>query len=161
MEATCSSETFVDFQQPTRCYIPEDRTFHNHVCEKLISYMFLTYFWMYKILICYCGPQIYNFDMFSHCFSVISPAIKIIQKTDCNIKLLISGLLLYRAIKPELISERAYNENKKAVRSKTSIDSTRAWEVIIQCIISAADTHCKCLSKTWSRNVKSMTWLIR
>jgi hypothetical protein len=29
MEATCSSETSVDFQQTTQCYIPEDRALHD------------------------------------------------------------------------------------------------------------------------------------
>jgi hypothetical protein len=29
-EAICSSETSVDFQQTTWCYIPEDSTLHNH-----------------------------------------------------------------------------------------------------------------------------------
>jgi hypothetical protein len=38
MEATCSSETSVDFQRTTRRYIPEDRTLHNHWCENLKSY---------------------------------------------------------------------------------------------------------------------------
>jgi hypothetical protein len=37
MEATCSSETSVDFQQNTQCYILEDRTLHNHRCETLKS----------------------------------------------------------------------------------------------------------------------------
>jgi hypothetical protein len=37
MEATCSSETSVDFQRVTRCYIPEDRSFHNHYCENFKS----------------------------------------------------------------------------------------------------------------------------
>jgi hypothetical protein len=37
IEATCSSETFVDFQQTTRRYIPEDKTLHNHRCENLNS----------------------------------------------------------------------------------------------------------------------------
>jgi hypothetical protein len=32
VEATCSSETSVDFQQATWCYIPQDRTLHNHRC---------------------------------------------------------------------------------------------------------------------------------
>jgi hypothetical protein len=35
-EATCSSETSVDFQT---CYIPEDRTFHSRRCENLKSYL--------------------------------------------------------------------------------------------------------------------------
>jgi hypothetical protein len=38
MEATCSSETSVDFHRTTRSYIPEVRTFHNHRCENLKSY---------------------------------------------------------------------------------------------------------------------------
>jgi hypothetical protein len=33
MEATCSSETSVDFQRTTWCYIPEDSTLCNHCCE--------------------------------------------------------------------------------------------------------------------------------
>jgi hypothetical protein len=37
MEATCSSETSVDFQWTTRHYIPQDRTFHSHRCENLKS----------------------------------------------------------------------------------------------------------------------------
>jgi hypothetical protein len=32
-----SSETSVDFQQTTWCYIPEDRTHYNHLCENLSS----------------------------------------------------------------------------------------------------------------------------
>jgi hypothetical protein len=39
MEATCSSETSVDFQQTTQHYIPEDSTLHNHHCENLKSYI--------------------------------------------------------------------------------------------------------------------------
>jgi hypothetical protein len=30
MEETCQTETSVDFQRITRCYIPEDRSLHNH-----------------------------------------------------------------------------------------------------------------------------------
>jgi hypothetical protein len=41
MEVTYSSETSGDFQQTTRCYIPEDRTLHNHLCENLKSYILL------------------------------------------------------------------------------------------------------------------------
>jgi hypothetical protein len=37
MEATCSSETSVDFQRTTRRYIPEDGTRLNHRCENLKS----------------------------------------------------------------------------------------------------------------------------
>jgi hypothetical protein len=40
-EATCSSETAIDFQRTTRRYIPEDKTLHNHRCENLKSYMYL------------------------------------------------------------------------------------------------------------------------
>jgi hypothetical protein len=39
MEATCSSETSGDFQQPTWRYIPEDTAVHNHRCENLKSYI--------------------------------------------------------------------------------------------------------------------------
>jgi hypothetical protein len=39
MEATCSSETVVDFQRTTWCYIPEDRNLHNHRSENLKSYI--------------------------------------------------------------------------------------------------------------------------
>jgi hypothetical protein len=38
MEATCSSETSVDFQRTTRRYIPEERILHNSRCENLKSY---------------------------------------------------------------------------------------------------------------------------
>jgi hypothetical protein len=31
MEAMCSSETLVDTQRTTRCYIPEDGTLHIHI----------------------------------------------------------------------------------------------------------------------------------
>jgi hypothetical protein len=37
MEATCSSETSVDYQRTTRHYNPEDRSLHNHRCENLKS----------------------------------------------------------------------------------------------------------------------------
>jgi hypothetical protein len=30
IEVTCSSETSVDFQQTTSCYIPENRSLQNH-----------------------------------------------------------------------------------------------------------------------------------
>jgi hypothetical protein len=38
MEVIWSSRTLVDFQQTTRCYIPEDKTLHNHHCDNLKSY---------------------------------------------------------------------------------------------------------------------------
>jgi hypothetical protein len=37
MEETCSSETSVDFQRPTRRYIPEDKTLHYHRCQNFKS----------------------------------------------------------------------------------------------------------------------------
>jgi hypothetical protein len=37
MEATCSSETSVDFQQNTRRYTSEGKIIHNHYCENLKS----------------------------------------------------------------------------------------------------------------------------
>jgi hypothetical protein len=39
METTCSSETSLGFQWTTQSYILEDRTLHNHRCEKLKSYI--------------------------------------------------------------------------------------------------------------------------
>jgi hypothetical protein len=39
MEVKCSCETLVEFQQTTRRYIPDDKTLHNHRCEKLKSYV--------------------------------------------------------------------------------------------------------------------------
>jgi hypothetical protein len=38
IEVTCPSETVVDFQCTTRCYIPEDINIHNHRYEKRHSY---------------------------------------------------------------------------------------------------------------------------
>jgi hypothetical protein len=38
MEATGPSETPVDFQRTTGCYIPEGSTLHNHRCEYLKPY---------------------------------------------------------------------------------------------------------------------------
>jgi hypothetical protein len=40
---TCSFKTSVDFQRATRRYIPEDRTLHNHCCEKLKSCIYFSY----------------------------------------------------------------------------------------------------------------------
>jgi hypothetical protein len=37
MDATCISETSVDFQQTTQHYIPEEGTLHNDRCNKLKS----------------------------------------------------------------------------------------------------------------------------
>jgi hypothetical protein len=37
IQAKYSSETSVEFQLTTRCYIPEDRTFHNHFSENFKS----------------------------------------------------------------------------------------------------------------------------
>jgi hypothetical protein len=43
MEASCSSETSVDFQRNTRRYSPEHRTLNNHRCESLRSYRHITH----------------------------------------------------------------------------------------------------------------------
>jgi hypothetical protein len=40
VEAPCSSEMSVDFQQTTWNYIPEDRILHNHCCENLRFYIY-------------------------------------------------------------------------------------------------------------------------
>jgi hypothetical protein len=50
MEAKCSSETSVDFQGTTRRYIPEDDTLHNHRCENLRSYIFISSVRMKNVL---------------------------------------------------------------------------------------------------------------
>jgi hypothetical protein len=39
IEATCSSETSVDFQRTTRCYILGDRTLHNNCCKNVKFYV--------------------------------------------------------------------------------------------------------------------------
>jgi hypothetical protein len=39
MEATYPSETSIDFQRTTLRYISEDRTLHNHRCEKFKSFI--------------------------------------------------------------------------------------------------------------------------
>jgi hypothetical protein len=39
MEATYSSEIFVDIQRTTLSYIPEDRTLHKHRSENLKYYI--------------------------------------------------------------------------------------------------------------------------
>jgi hypothetical protein len=46
IEVIYSSETSVDFQWTTWCYIPEDGTLHNHCCENLKSHK--------EIIICKC-----------------------------------------------------------------------------------------------------------
>jgi hypothetical protein len=38
MEATCSSETSLNFQRATQCYTGEDTILYDHLCENLISY---------------------------------------------------------------------------------------------------------------------------
>jgi hypothetical protein len=43
IEATCYSETSVDFQRTTRRYIPEERTLRNHSCENLKSYTWILF----------------------------------------------------------------------------------------------------------------------
>jgi hypothetical protein len=43
MEAIFSSETSVEFQRTTLCYIPEYSTVQNHRCENLKSYINLFY----------------------------------------------------------------------------------------------------------------------
>jgi hypothetical protein len=50
MEAIGSSETWVDFQQTTRRYIPEDGTLHNHRCEnRKFLFHVRTIFYRYNI----------------------------------------------------------------------------------------------------------------
>jgi hypothetical protein len=47
MEVTFSSEMSVDFQQTTRCYVPENTVLHNHCCDYLKSYK--TWNWVTKV----------------------------------------------------------------------------------------------------------------
>jgi hypothetical protein len=57
MDATCSSETSVDFKRTTRRYIPEDRRpLHNHRCSNLKSYIYL---FMYPSLFICLGTHTY------------------------------------------------------------------------------------------------------
>jgi hypothetical protein len=49
MEATCSSETSVEFHRITRRYIPGDKILHNHRCDNLKSYVLFSVF----ILLCH------------------------------------------------------------------------------------------------------------
>jgi hypothetical protein len=62
MEATCSSETSVDFQRTTRRFITENIYLHNHRYENMRSY---------RINI--TGNKRYNLS--AHCVTVISPSI--------------------------------------------------------------------------------------
>jgi hypothetical protein len=39
----------LDFQRTTRCYIPEDRTLHNHRYEELKSYILCIFFFFYRL----------------------------------------------------------------------------------------------------------------
>jgi hypothetical protein len=50
MEAICSSETSVDTQRTTRCYIPEDGSLHTHRCENLKSCFVGSQFFFWRIL---------------------------------------------------------------------------------------------------------------
>jgi hypothetical protein len=45
MEAIWSSETSVDFQQCTRCYVAEDRNVHKQLCENFTTYTILEFMW--------------------------------------------------------------------------------------------------------------------
>jgi hypothetical protein len=49
MEAIYSSETSVDTQRTTRCYIPEDDTLHSHSCENLKSYIEIIHVFDYDL----------------------------------------------------------------------------------------------------------------
>jgi hypothetical protein len=48
MEALCSSEMSLDFQQTAQHYIPEDRTLPNHCSENLKSYKIISIFQINK-----------------------------------------------------------------------------------------------------------------
>jgi hypothetical protein len=84
MEATCSSETTVDFQRTTRNYIPEDRILHNHRCEDLKSYLL---FFLLSLFIS-CFPCFTHF-LFSHLSKSInfSPRLSSWNKQPVNYRL--------------------------------------------------------------------------
>jgi hypothetical protein len=54
MEAIHSSETSIDFQQTTRCYVPEERILHNRHYDSLKSYEV----YYVEILLLFVGAQI-------------------------------------------------------------------------------------------------------
>jgi hypothetical protein len=43
-----SSETSINFQRITRCYVPEDRGLHNHSCKNVKSYIDALHYRTYK-----------------------------------------------------------------------------------------------------------------
>jgi hypothetical protein len=59
MEAVCSSETVVEFQQSTQRYIPEDSTLHNHRRDNLKSYK-----WTHNLK--YTYERIYSMSQVFH-----------------------------------------------------------------------------------------------
>jgi hypothetical protein len=53
MEASYSSETYLDFQRTTGRYFPEYRALYNHRSEKFRSYNFTCYFvWVWHFVSC-------------------------------------------------------------------------------------------------------------
>jgi hypothetical protein len=52
-EATCSSETSVDFQRTSRRYIPENRTLHNHAVRTSNSFSPVVSYSSFKIILHY------------------------------------------------------------------------------------------------------------
>jgi hypothetical protein len=63
MEATCFSESSVDFHPTTRRYIPGDRTLHNHRCENLKPYIFVFTFPIGPSMFCSPPPPV---DLCNH-----------------------------------------------------------------------------------------------
>jgi hypothetical protein len=50
MEVTCSSETSVDFQWTTCCYIPEDRTLQVYLIYFLFTDQILLHLWHVSVI---------------------------------------------------------------------------------------------------------------
>jgi hypothetical protein len=59
VEATCSSETPVDFQRTTRRHLAEDTTLHNHRCDNLRSCIIFSKF---SGEVCYNRSSVYVVD---------------------------------------------------------------------------------------------------
>jgi hypothetical protein len=80
MEATCSSETSVDFQPTTRRYIPEDRTLHNHRCENDRSYTLILNVCVKSVFDAQLTSKKFKYHLFVRVFG------KLRQTRVCRIK---------------------------------------------------------------------------
>jgi hypothetical protein len=81
MEVTSPSETWVDFQWTTQCYIPGGKTLHNHCCENLKSFITALLFQQLPSL---CGFIITVMSCVIHSWQVISPVFSVTFNISCN-----------------------------------------------------------------------------